>query len=67
MGCEPSVREPGIFAGCQEGSGGDEAEDGEECEVEAKGWREGMIAFVLLELHAILEFGGNRRWQDTQG
>ena len=46
MGCEPGVCESGILAGCQEGSGGDEAEDGEECEVEAKGWREGVIAFM---------------------
>ena len=46
MGCESSVREPGILAGCEEGSGGDEAEDGEKCEVEAEGWREGLMAFI---------------------
>ena len=53
MGREPSVRERRIPAWCQEGSGGDEAENGEEYAVEAKGWREGVIAFMLSGLHAI--------------
>jgi hypothetical protein len=58
VGCKSGVCESGFLAGCQEGFGGDEAENGEKCEVETEGWRESLMAFDCDLFCILLEFGG---------